>query len=117
MMSQTIPLFKNHPKLSVIPWLSVANVPTSVQRMIQTSKLIERDIWVKRDDLTHAMYGGNKLRKYEFVFADALAKGKKKILTQGSIGTNHVLVTAVHAQKFGLETHFIYLNRNYLLEY
>ncbi|MBY9000323.1 MAG: pyridoxal-phosphate dependent enzyme, partial [Candidatus Heimdallarchaeota archaeon] len=104
-MAQDIPLIKRYPRLKTIPWVSVINVPTPIHKMIHISAILEREIWVKRDDLTHDVYGGNKPRKYEFVFADALAKGKKKILTQGSIGTNHGLATTVHAKKFGLETH------------
>ncbi len=104
-MTQEIPLFQNYPKLKTIPWVFVVNVPTPVEKMKHLSKKLGREIWVKRDDLSHEVYGGNKPRKYEFVFADALAKGKKKILTIGSIGTNHGLATTVHARRFGLETH------------
>ena len=104
-MNQVIPLFKHYPKLKSIPWVSVVNVPTPVEKMKHLSSELGSEIWVKRDDLSHEVYGGNKPRKYEFVFADALAKGKKKILTIGSIGTNHGLATTVHAKRFGLETH------------
>ncbi len=104
-MDKEIPLFKQFPKLKVIPWVSVIKSPTPVEKMNYLSNELGREIWVKRDDLTHEVYGGNKPRKYEFVFADALAKGKKKILTIGSIGTNHGLATTVHAKRFGLKTH------------
>ena len=109
-MNSKIPLFKVYPKLKSIPWVSVVNTPTPVQKMDNLSKVLHRELWVKRDDLSHDVYGGNKPRKYEFVFADALSKRKRRILTLGSIGTNHGLATAVHAQRFGLETHL------YLLE-
>ncbi|MHA1397895.1 MAG: 1-aminocyclopropane-1-carboxylate deaminase/D-cysteine desulfhydrase [Candidatus Heimdallarchaeaceae archaeon] len=105
-MANTIPLFKRYPKLKSIPWISVVNAPTPVHKMEETTKILENgEIWVKRDDLSHEIYGGNKPRKYEFVFADALKKGKSKILTQGAIGTNHGLATTIHAKRFGLETY------------
>ena len=105
-MVQEIPLFKQYPKLKEIPWVSVINFPTPIHRMEQTSKeLNHNEIWVKRDDLTHDVYGGNKPRKYEFVFADILKKKKDTILTQGAIGTNHGLATTIHAKRFGLQTH------------
>ena len=105
-MVQDNPLFRAYPKLNSIPWVSVINAPTPIHKMEELTKILDNgEIWVKRDDLTHETYGGNKLRKYEFVFANVLKKKKKRILTQGSIGTNHGLATAVHAKRFGLETH------------
>lgn len=105
-MSGEIPLFRKYPKLRSIPWVSVINSPTPIHKMEEISKeLNHKEIWVKRDDLTDDIYGGNKPRKYEFVFADILRKKKKRILTLGAIGTNHGLATTVHAKKFGLETH------------
>jgi len=105
-MTEEIPLFRQYPKLRSIPWVSVIACPTPIQRMVETCKdFNHKEIWVKRDDLTHSIYGGNKPRKYEFVFADILKKKKKRIFTQGAIGTNHGLATTVHARRFGLETH------------
>jgi D-cysteine desulfhydrase len=110
-MVEKTPLFKKYPKLTSIPWVSVINSPTPIHKMEQTSKTLKRDIWVKRDDLTHTIYGGNKPRKYEFVFADILEKGKKTIVTLGGIGTNHGLATAVTARDFGLSTHLFVLEQ------
>ena len=110
-MVEKIPLFRKYPKLATIPWVSVINSPTPIHKIEQTSKTLKRNIWVKRDDLTHAIYGGNKPRKYEFVFADILRKGKKTIVTLGSIGTNHGLATAVTARDFGLNTHLFVLEQ------
>ena len=105
-MVEEIPLFKKYPNLKEIPWMSVINSPTPIHRMEETGKLLKhKELWVKRDDLSHDVYGGNKPRKYEFVFADVLKKKKKRIFTQGAIGTNHGLATTIHAKRFGLETH------------
>jgi D-cysteine desulfhydrase len=106
-----IPLFRKYPKLATIPWVSVIVSPTPVHKMDQTSTTLKRDIWVKRDDLTHTVYGGNKPRKYEFVFADILRKGKRTIVTLGGIGTNHGLATAVTAKDFSLSTHLFVLEQ------
>jgi len=111
-MVKEIPLFRKYPKLKEIPWVSVVDTPTSVHRMEQTEKQLKhKDIWVKRDDLSHDVYGGNKPRKYEFVFADVLKRKKTRIFTQGAIGTNHGLATTVHAKRFGLETHLFLLEQ------
>ncbi|MHA1693480.1 MAG: 1-aminocyclopropane-1-carboxylate deaminase/D-cysteine desulfhydrase [Candidatus Heimdallarchaeaceae archaeon] len=111
LMVEEIPLFRKYPKLATIPWVPVIDFPTSVHKMEQTSKTLKRNIWVKRDDLTHSIYGGNKPRKYEFVFADILKKGKKTIITLGSIGTNHGLAATVTSRDFGLSTHLFVLEQ------
>jgi hypothetical protein len=76
-----IPLLKIFPKLKKIPRISIINTPTPVKRMVRTSKILgDFNVWIKRDDLTHEQYGGNKPRKYEFVFADALKKKKTRLV-------------------------------------
>jgi D-cysteine desulfhydrase len=57
--------------------------------------------WVKRDDLTAAPLGGNKVRKLELLLADARARGHRALLTVGGTGSNHVLATAIYARRLG----------------
>jgi D-cysteine desulfhydrase len=61
------------------------------------------EIWIKRDGLTHATYGGNKMRKFEFVFGDVLRKKARVVLTGGGLGSHHTLATAVACQQLGLQ--------------
>jgi D-cysteine desulfhydrase len=61
------------------------------------------NIWIKRDDRSSEIYGGNKVRKLEFAIADALRKKKKYIITPGGVGTNHGLATAIHGGRAGLK--------------
>lgn len=58
-------------------------------------------IGVKRDDLTARPYGGNKVRKLEFLLADAEAQGHKRVATVGALGSNHVLATAIYGRARG----------------
>jgi 1-aminocyclopropane-1-carboxylate deaminase/D-cysteine desulfhydrase-like pyridoxal-dependent ACC family enzyme len=60
-------------------------------------------LWLKRDDHCATPYGGNKVRKLEFLLADALLKGHEAVFTFGVAGSNHALATAVYAQQAGLE--------------
>jgi D-cysteine desulfhydrase len=53
--------------------------------------------WVKRDDLSSPHYGGNKVRKLEFL----LARGRGPVVTIGALGSHHVLATAIHARRLG----------------
>ncbi|MHA1794377.1 MAG: 1-aminocyclopropane-1-carboxylate deaminase/D-cysteine desulfhydrase [Promethearchaeota archaeon] len=100
------PLFAKYPQLTKIPWMPLMDgVPTPVQQMtgiLETSN--KHEIWIKRDDLTSSIYGGNKPRKFEFLFADAMAKKKKVIVTAGGIGTNHGIATALFCDKLGLKS-------------
>jgi D-cysteine desulfhydrase len=59
-------------------------------------------LWVKRDDLTSPVYGGNKVRKLERLIPEALRRGKKRIITVGAAGSHHVLATAIHGGQAGL---------------
>lgn len=98
------PLFKAFPELMAFVKVNEsALLPTPVQPLSFSEKA-----WIKRDDLTHAEYGGNKIRKLEFTLADAVRKGAKRVVTFGAIGTNHGVATAMMCQKHGLEC-IIYL--------
>lgn len=67
----------------------------------------EFEVFVKRDDHTHSELHlqGNKLRKLEFLFADALEKGAKHVLTAGGLQSNHCRAVAGVSQLTGFKTH------------
>lgn len=97
------PLFDAFPALRErVPFVLLANLPTPLKRMEQLSAQVGAEVWVKRDGLTHPLYGGNKMRKFEFVFGDVLRKKARVVLTGGGLGSHHTLATAVVAQQFGL---------------
>ena len=77
-------------------------------------KLHDLDItlFVKRDDMSGGVEtGGNKIRKLEFLLADALAQGYKSIVTIGGEQSNHCRATAATARMLGLEPHIILRTR------
>lgn len=61
-------------------------------------------VFVKHDDRTAADYGGNKIRKLDFLLAAARASGRKAVLAFGYAGSNFVAATAWHGRKLGLRT-------------
>lgn len=65
------------------------------------------EIFIKRDDLTGLQLSGNKIRKLEFILAQAKALGHDSIITLGGIQSNHARATAVAAKYVGLEAHLI----------
>lgn len=83
--------------------ISLALLPTPLSRLERTSKLWGVDVWVKRDDLTGAVETGNKVRKLEFVMAEALEQGADMVITCGGEQSNHCRATAAVARKLGLD--------------
>jgi L-cysteate sulfo-lyase len=59
-------------------------------------------ILIKRDDLTGLAFGGNKVRKLEFLVADALEQGATMLVTIGAVQSNHARATAAAARVAGL---------------
>src|SRR3546814_17909174 len=59
-------------------------------------------IYIKRDDLSAADYGGNKIRKLDFLLADALARGRRELTVFGYAGSNFVAASAWHGSRLGL---------------
>jgi D-cysteine desulfhydrase len=64
----------------------------------------ERALWIKRDERSCAHYGGNKPRKLEWILGHALARGSRRLVTTGGLGTNHGLATAILGRDAGLAT-------------
>ncbi|RYG91701.1 pyridoxal-phosphate dependent enzyme, partial [archaeon] len=89
--------------------LSLGCFPTPMQQLNSLPELQERhiDLWIKRDDLSSFDLSGNKVRKLEFLLADALAQKCDSIVTVGGIQSNHCKATAVAARQLGLQPHLI----------
>jgi 1-aminocyclopropane-1-carboxylate deaminase len=69
-------------------------------------------IWVKRDDCNSGLaFGGNKVRKLEYVVADALASGADTLLTTGGVQSNHMRQTAAAGAKLGLHVALLPMDR------
>lgn len=85
------------------PRLELLGAPTPLEHLPRLSDYLGRDIFIKRDDFTPVAMGGNKLRKLEFLAADALREGADVLLTAGAIQSNHVRQTAAVAARLGLK--------------
>src|SRR5579883_1421299 len=82
--------------------LALGCYPTPVERL-DTLSNDASELWVKRDDLTHGVYGGNKVRKLEWLLADARTRGARRIVTVGAVGSHHVLATTYFGTRAGFE--------------
>jgi len=83
--------------------LCLARTPTQIIRLDRLSKQLNREIYVWRDDLTGFVESGNKVRKLEFLFADAIEKQCNAIVTCGGIQSNHTRTATAIAKRLGFE--------------
>ncbi len=81
---------------------SFASLPTPVSRHEVDLPSGSRTVWIKHDDQTSDIYGGNKVRKLEYILQRALDRGAERVATFGAVGSNHALATAIHAREAGL---------------
>jgi D-cysteine desulfhydrase len=79
-----------------------SRLPTPVQKLERLSSELGIGLWVKRDDLTGFELAGNKIRKLDFLVADALEKGANTLITCGGVQSNHCRATAALAARLGL---------------
>src|SRR5262245_50138173 len=97
---EPIPLVRRFPALAAIPRARLGRFPTPVEYL---EGLRDVDsLWVKHEDLSSDVLGGNKVRSLEFLLG-RVGNGDT-VLTLGGVGSTHVLATAVHAARLGAKT-------------
>ena len=93
--------------LAGLPRIPLATLPTPVERLAQFSEHTAAEVWVKRDDLTSPLYGGNKVRKLEYLLGEARAVGADTLITVGAVGSHHVLATSLFGAREGFDVHAV----------
>jgi D-cysteine desulfhydrase len=121
------PLFSRCPAMrEQLPHIPLGTFPTPVERHEALARELGiGELWVKRDDLSGEIYGGNKVRKLEILLADALRSGAHEVVTFGGAGSNHALATAIYGQRLGLRVDLFltpqptsdHVRRNLLLDH
>ncbi len=89
------------------PRLDLARTPTPLEFLPKISREMGVEIYIKRDDLTGMELSGNKIRKLEFIMADALKSGADTVVTCGGAQSNHARATAIAAAKLSLDCRLI----------
>jgi 1-aminocyclopropane-1-carboxylate deaminase/D-cysteine desulfhydrase-like pyridoxal-dependent ACC family enzyme len=86
--------------------------------------ILETNFWIKRDDVTDFLASGNKVRKLEFLLADAIQKGCDSVITIGGLQSNHCRSTGTPNDNFSFvneivllllfffKTYTVYVNNN-----
>ncbi|MEM7696324.1 MAG: 1-aminocyclopropane-1-carboxylate deaminase [Pseudomonadota bacterium] len=80
--------------------------PTPIERLPRLSAAIGGDVtvWAKREDCNSGLaFGGNKLRKLEYIVPDVLASGADTLVSIGGVQSNHTRMVAATAAKLGLK--------------
>lgn len=121
------PIINDHyPGLAEIPWIEIGEYPSRVDKLEALGNAYGfPELYIKRDDICHSVYGGNKVRKLEYVLADAKAKGAGLLITMGASGSNQVLATGIHGGEQGFEVMGVmfdqpnadYVRKNLLLDH
>lgn len=122
-----IPLFEQYPLLKEkLAYVPLGEFPTPVQKLERLgTELGLNQLYIKRDDLSGKLYGGNKPRKLEFTLGEALRSKAKEVITFGGAGSNHATATAIYARQIGLKSISMlvpqpnarYVRRNLLMSY
>ena len=117
-------LINENRRICRISRIPLAVLSTPIQKLENISRLLNTNVYIKRDDLTGIGLGGNKVRKLEFLLADTKRKGAEVVFTTGGAQSNHAMLTAACAKKLGMEPILILKKRgvterkgNQLLEY
>ncbi|WP_078392860.1 1-aminocyclopropane-1-carboxylate deaminase/D-cysteine desulfhydrase [Shouchella patagoniensis] len=83
--------------------ISFSSLPTPISNEGRHKLWNGNNLYVKRDDLTGFALGGNKSRKLEYFFYDAVVQKSNHIVTYGALQSNHCRMTAAAASKMGMD--------------
>jgi D-cysteine desulfhydrase family pyridoxal phosphate-dependent enzyme len=88
-----------------IPRLNYGHYPTPIEELPRLRQALGAKaprLFIKRDDYTGPGFGGNKVRKLEYVLAKAVGEGAEVAITSGGVKSNHARVTAALCAKLGM---------------
>jgi 1-aminocyclopropane-1-carboxylate deaminase len=87
------------------PYLPLLFGPSPVHRLERLAEELggKVEVWAKREDCNSGLaYGGNKVRKLEYLVSDALAQGCDTLVSIGGVQSNHTRQVAAVAARLGL---------------
>ena len=100
--------------LDVIPRVPLGQFPTPLHQSQSLGSLLGADnLWIKRDDLTGFMWGGNKVRTAEYLLGQAESLGATELVVSGGPTSNFVAVMAAAARAHGLPLHRVTYGSEY----
>lgn len=105
-------LFRSFPHAELqFPWTSLISKPTPVHKLDGIGAHFQHgELYVKREDATDSIYGGNKVRNLEFILGEALALQKSTLLTMAPVGSNFIAALAAQARKLDLNVEVMHFS-------
>ncbi len=97
-------------RIASVPRTPMAHLPTPLELLPRFSQAVSANgprVWIKRDDCTGLLFGGNKARHNEFLIADALAKEADLVVWGAGVQSNNCRQTAAACAKVGLDIHLV----------
>lgn len=98
---------KTSEMLRPFPQEHISLLPTPFHHLDTLSKILDYNVYIKRDDLTGFAFGGNKTRKFDFLVADAKAKGCDTIIGMGANQSNFCRILSCVGSKYGFTVHLV----------
>ncbi len=110
-VESSFPLFEAYPRLRErIAREPFGLFPTPVERAEALGRRLGIGaLYVKRDDVSGAVYGGGKTRKLELFLGEARRGGHATVITFGAVGSHHAVATAAYASALGMKAHLMLL--------
>jgi D-cysteine desulfhydrase len=101
------PIFAELPALRhAVPWRPLVHAPTPVEPC-RTPFLDREGVFHKRDDRVSPLYGGNKIRRFEFLLADAERRGARSLVTVGGLASTQMMATVLFGRRLGFAVHAV----------
>lgn len=99
-------LFEAYPLLKEkMAYVPLGEFPTPVEKLERLGQAIYAPrLFVKRDDLSGKLYGGNKVRALEFLFGEAIREGHQHVVALGFPASCQALAQAIYARQLGLQS-------------
>jgi 1-aminocyclopropane-1-carboxylate deaminase/D-cysteine desulfhydrase-like pyridoxal-dependent ACC family enzyme len=105
MPPESRPLFEIWPELEAqLGFLALGDFPTPIERLdrfVAAGDPLASNTYVKRDDLSSSLYGGNKVRTLEPLLGQARRENRSLVFATGAYGSNHAVATALHTRRAG----------------
>ena len=97
----------SHPlsRIEAYPRVRLGHAPTPLEPAPKLGAALGIELWIKRDDCTGLVFGGNKVRQLEFYLGEAQARGADTVLITGAVQSNFACLAAAGARKLGMEIH------------